>query len=1005
MRKQDSSVQRAMDYLGNCRIYMDLKGHEEFSIHKIFHLFYDEKLKPNKKPLKGTSLRRYGRSVRRYLEDVTLDFPPDPYNLDIPCFKYAENMVVASLLHSMNQAKSIFLPIPILGYGELVGTAYFIYDKSKIQGNVKRITDIVRFMTVTITRAYESVQLMGQLNKFGPKPNDIVEPYRKLFAKLGIQKYFKEANNGESFHFNPFLQGLGYEAHYKHLAKVIDREIEMVYRAQKARIKSAIVSIIVDSFAHNTGAHSLIALKWWFENRYKIMDKCFPLIQENKAGELERVEIVNNVKTIPFNQLKSYGEKKQFYGEIIRSESALRNEDFSLTDLIFFLPQKELQELFSFYQRPEGSLKQAFLSHFPVPVDFALMHFFEFLRNKSAFWSGVSRDTLFGGRIRSWFHILRKFVNNSLFLGTVAHSEGVNRVNIHVEILDENSKIVVGGEFARINLEIIQKEKFSGIPSGNGHFPSKQSYNFIQAGTDYQNLIEVIKKLDQVYLPGELIGQEAFFTILENTLRNVKHYVKVLEDIRTNGLNFCLSIQPVPFVRRDGTPTEEEKLFKVGVWLHHPQKLYFDNSGEAVIEQQMNILKERIVGPEGKVRLGGSNQDKVCSAMLMNNVFESVEEWDFRKVKKHYFPYILPASEAYSYLSERREGFIVQDDIYHITYNPSIRAESFFQDTPGIQAQQRHKKYVKAIKAYKSKVKETYPEHMGILKRYFHIWKGERIKQVQYNFEPQDDNLARFSIISCKEPKNPQNGQTFQNARNILRNKGVIRIVRENQRLKDISEAAKRKASQEIQDEYLEGVVVEWLSNWLPKDGGTKFNGIVLTKPEGKAHSPVGLVHLDPRSQTPKIVCHNLDEIRSLIEEGYLNKELLNENYHSLNLAHGVQYQDDIQQNGGFCRVRSHCSFMYYILRDNVSLSNLHEIEGSQVRGPKFLETILTQITFFDNRVFSMLPMSYEQKEVLDRYKKETEVPFTGHFDYLRKQLLLSTFPEEGHLFSSAPRL
>ena len=441
--KSNEDLSVAISYLEDYRIYMDKGENCDFSVSKMFHLFRHERLQLGKVPLKEISLGKYLTSLE---EDILLDdlkAKPHVDQIDIQKFKKAEFFMVSGLIGKMTLHRSFFLPYPIFGHGNLVGVVFFIYDKSKLKRKYRQITEVYKYLTLGVTRSYENVQLWGQINRFNFKPLNHFFPYIRLFQAMNLKGYGNDTLAEEAAGLAPILRELGYEAYYQNQAKVLLKEIETTKNSEKDRIKGAIVSILVDSFAHNIGAHCLIALKWWFE-------------------------------------------KRSLHG---------------LTS----------------------------------SLDGALASFFEFLRNKSAFWSGVRRDTLFSGGIYTWFDLIFKFSQNTLFLGTIANSEGVNKINIHVEILDADNKIIVGGEFAKVDLEIIKRETSATFRADQKAEKISSEHPFLILGQDFDAIKKELRKLDPIYLPGELVGQEALYTIWENCLRNVKHYYQVLDSIREGG--------------------------------------------------------------------------------------------------------------------------------------------------------------------------------------------------------------------------------------------------------------------------------------------------------------------------------------------------------------------------------------------------------------------------------------------------------------------------------------
>ena len=471
-------------------------------------------------------------------------------------------------------------------------------------------------------------------------------------------------------------------------------------------------------------------------------------------------------------------------------------------------------------------------------------------------------------------------------------------------------------------------------------------------------------------------------------MRNVKHYRHVLSDIQKDGINFCLSIQEVPFIRRDGTQTEERKLFKIGAWLHHRQQLFFEN--ETLIGHQMALLKRRIVTRKGKVRLGGSSQDMICAAMLLNNTFESVEEWDERRVKKHYFPYIYPASHKFQSLKERKYNTLEKEEIFHIVYKSEIRAR---QEINIPFEEQRKINYSSALKKYSSLLRDK-DNGIGIIKRYFHLWKGENCKLLEENIIPIDENLARFRILVVSKEKGDH--ITFENKKAYIRNQGVIRVVEDNPRFTNYKppKVENFNVGDETQDAFYKVAMAEWLGEWLPKSR-EEILGVTLCQPEGLALIPIGVIYAKKTNKDWDIFYKNKEEIKQAIKKKELSRKVIKEKFSLLNLAHGINYQDQIENHEYICKIRSHCSFNLDILGAQVEgIDNLAIIEPSRVKSGKLLETLLTHVTIFDNRIYNLLPMSYEVDGGL----------VEGKYDELGKQLNIQVLPEIGKLFDARHR-
>ena len=262
-----------LNYLEQCRIYFDEEANKEFFVYRMKDRFDRGKLRLNDGPLKESSLEEYfvPKELNKEHEGmINEDFgviEVNPLELDKERFIKAEELLLSDLIQEFDPQASSMLPFPIFAFGELIGAAFFIYDQSQVRTGIQdRLSEHYRQLTFNFTKDYELSQLLNMLQTFGKHPVDLFRRYRNLFATLDVD--IKDGIVGTKIEhgLNPILIELGYPDFYKRFARILKRQIEVYQINRKSRIKSAIISIIVDSFAHNIGAHSLIALKWWFEN-------------------------------------------------------------------------------------------------------------------------------------------------------------------------------------------------------------------------------------------------------------------------------------------------------------------------------------------------------------------------------------------------------------------------------------------------------------------------------------------------------------------------------------------------------------------------------------------------------------------------------------------------------------------------------------------------------------------------------------------------------------------
>jgi len=247
----------------------------------------------------------------------------------------------------------------------------------------------------------------------------------------------------------------------------------------KQQLKTAIISILIDSYAHNISAHSLSALKWWFELRFKMMDKRFKI--PDVLTCLQPVEI-------SISQENDGLKAMNYYTTLGKEDSIYNNEYFSLFDILQFTDNPlNSSQLFQFVSEVFSPDEVKFSPKFPTPIDYALFPFFRFLRDKGAFWSGVTRDSAFGGESKTWYQVLwEDFANNPLYLGTIAKSEGITKLNINLAVYHKNDWIA--GRFVTIDLSLINVEE---------RLANSKNLKIEYQKEDYYLLVDYIRKLQK----------------------------------------------------------------------------------------------------------------------------------------------------------------------------------------------------------------------------------------------------------------------------------------------------------------------------------------------------------------------------------------------------------------------------------------------------------------------------------------------------------------------------
>ncbi|MEL7002266.1 MAG: hypothetical protein AAFN93_05965, partial [Bacteroidota bacterium] len=347
------------------------------------------------------------------------------------------------------------------------------------------------------------------------------------------------------------------------------------------------------------------------------------------------------------------------------------------------------------------------------------------------------------------------------YLGTIAYSEGITKLNIHFRFYSgrqymgdrfdfqriyqieksEDSQEYLDGLFATIN---VGDEEDTGF-----------KHNYVKPGDRHELLAKKLKSC-QIFLPGGVVGKHALFTLLENEIRNVKHYLSEdLKDMRQNGLNLYIGIRPGTLSGVDRVyKVEGQQLFKIGIWLDHKSKLY-NNDEHLLAKRLKNLMGDIILPGTNQARLGGNYQDKICAAMLFNNTFTSVQNRTSQR-DQHYYPWIRSAYSLGSSNGDSEKDFEVNG---------------------------RNLKEAEEIL-----LKGTIHKTKGYFKKHFHLWQGKPLFRLQNVNQLEEENIARFQIVLI------DNSELLP----TVREHGVIRVLDN-----DLDEASFERAYH------------QWLQKWL----------------------------------------------------------------------------------------------------------------------------------------------------------------------------------------------
>lgn len=774
------------------------------------------------------------------------------------------------LKHHFDIEKDLFFSVPMVLFGEIDGVMHFVYkaeDAPRLKP--KAIGGLIRVASAM----YETQVLEWDLVGWNiDKSKAILEPLKEDF--------YKNVNN------NPILLELGFERYYRDFNWFYKARIRMndniihskVYRPY---LKAAITAIMIDSFAHNVSAHSLVALNWWFK---------------------QRAENLRSFKHI-------HHEEVEEVGELIDSHVP---EGFD-RDRIYDLIKPWQNGLFVRNADPDYDLV-----NFPGPLAREIQPLLKFLMQKGAFWSGISRDNNFGGESATAFDALwGDFINNPLYLGTIAKSEDIHKLKFRVIFYEPFSattekgksrwhkpkKPLLDGIFVEIDLKTKRQDIVS-YPNGKRGFPfSDESClclethpemdelsDFVSPGLDYEQIKEALQNA-RLFFPGEVVGRHAFFTLLENKIRNVKHFKgEALREMQKNGLELCISFQETSVQRDAGG---EKALYSIGIWLNSPVDLVIKSRNLPLLKKRFDGLCKDIMDEDTFApRLGGSSQDKLCAGMLFNNFFYKVQNGDANEIRdiaedterdRSFYPWIIPAS------------------------SPVDNMHDDFEFRP-----HSDKEWVE--------MSEAYTQKRGFMKKYFHMWKAADIHWVR-NLEDADlawENLARFKFIALSTPS--------QNLRKVLferiRSEGVLRIVQP-------------QLSPSLQgEEAILKAYYHWFKVWL---GDASYCIRIFVD-----QAVVG--QFEYRPDTEDCFCYypvwELNELEKSLTPA--------EKVHDLHIAHGGQSEDD-----GLLSYRTHGIYLNYFMSE-ISPNEPLSLKGKS-RMAEFFEVLCTRISIFDSRVYYRL--------------------------------------------------
>lgn len=797
------------------------------------------------------------------LSDIKIGSLKEYFSGDLNSLKRNEKPIISDYF---DIEYDLYTGIPLLGLGKFQGIVWIVFKKEERQRfeNIEKIKYFIKLFELVYTDLAYNSEISGKqsLIKKAIEETSVENPIYdevKLNHFYGASKYYQETR--------------------------IAKNDQTLNDIRSQLLRTATIIILLDSFAHNISAHSLTTLSWWFRERAEYLGEGRAILEA----------MGHDLNPLIRHSKASHKQENVFWEYLVDWV----NERYQNLDSVSGTQDSQmlvdLSKILIDWQRAETENTDTFVKRTPTPtLSRELYPLVKFLLEKGAFWSGISRQTNFPGKISNLYNILwYDFINNPLYLGTIANTEEVLKLHICITIYEKEERvskedlfrnvktikrttdgILLDGVFGTINLQDFSME--------SRHLSESP---FIEKGNLYDALEKELKAI-RIFLPGGVIGKHALFTLLENEIRNVKHFEgERLKYIQQHGLTLHISIHERPFDSEKFQPNIPDQLLKFGVWLNHPVDLSSD-----LLAKRIDSLHEDIIMREtAKPRLGGNFQDKIAASMLITGSFNRVQDND-SDVGKIYYPWVKTAG-------------------YHIPPgDPGIQRKEF---------EVSYRRYVQGTEKFEQAFAEE--EGRGYLKKYFHIWKGADILSIDpenKNNDPADmENQGRYRFLHL---------QNAPHRYHEYKTKGNIRI------LTDV------KGPQTVAEAYQ-----SWLKKWMKSASGNR--DMVVNFKENTADVGRLTYHNDT------IRFENKEQIQSNYEDKHA-RDIFYNIPHRLEMA--IAHGSHLSENPEKLNYRTDGELIrYFCDGKKMDIARMDD-EGKMY---ELLEAFAAKICIFDKRVYNRI--------------------------------------------------
>ncbi len=250
-----------------------------------------------------------------------------------------------------------------------------------------------------------------------------------------------------------------------------------------------------------------------------------------------------------------------------------------------------------------------------------------YLEGKSAFWNAVTGGRVYGGGTSYLWDLLDGLARNNLFCGSLCATErkrkrengtttGISGVEFRLHEGENGEPTILGVSDLDDDKRFRFEEETGDQCGGRGQLDAYRARTGIQLNDTQYNAVKMLrdwlrKPESRVYLPGGIVGAHAFYTIVENVARNVKHCKIPAGAIP---LPLCLRVK------------EESERFTLTIWLDLEAEDGTEGEAKTVQKSIDEIVDwDGLLDNDNAPVMGGTSQNVLCAGLLLGDDFVETE--------------------------------------------------------------------------------------------------------------------------------------------------------------------------------------------------------------------------------------------------------------------------------------------------------------------------------------------------------------------------------------------